>query len=346
MEIHNPRVTGSLNISGSQNINGTLAVAVAGATEFQVLQGGVTIGNAVADNHNVSGALRISGSLLINGTSYTAATSGTSGSGGSSGSSGSSGATGGTGTSGSSGSSGVSGTSGVSGGNGTSGTSVAVSGTSNTITKFTSATTIGNSAITDNGSNTVQVAGRAAVIATDWTIGGSYPEALTIIGTYASLCFRNSNANYKWLYHTDASGVMRWYGGGGYTNTTWTNYMSLDTSGNLSTVGDITAYSDRRIKENIVTITDGLSKVLKLRGVSYNRNDVENKINKIGVIAQEVLEVVPELVNEQEDGMYTVSYGNMSALFIESFKEQQAQIDRQQKEIDELKELVKQLINK
>ena len=100
MKIHNPRITGSLNTSGSQLVNGTLAVTVNGVTEFQVLESGVTIGNIINDNHNVTGALRISGSLFINETSYTAATSGTSGTGGTSGTNGTAGSGGTNGTAG------------------------------------------------------------------------------------------------------------------------------------------------------------------------------------------------------------------------------------------------------
>jgi len=111
------------------------------------------------------------------------------------------------------------------------------------------------------------------------------------------------------------------------------NRFQMDMSGNLTMSGDVTAYSDSRVKENIATIENALSKVLALRGVSYNRIDSDDKKTKIGVIAQETLTVVPEVVNQDNDGMYNVSYGNLAGLFIEAFKEQQ-------KEIEELKTLI------
>ena len=111
------------------------------------------------------------------------------------------------------------------------------------------------------------------------------------------------------------------------------NRWQLDMSGNMTVAGDVTAYSDARVKENIVTIENALSKVLALRGVSYNRIDSDDKKTKIGVIAQETLQVVPEVVNQDNDGMFNVSYGNLAGLFIEAFKEQQ-------KEIEELKTLI------
>jgi hypothetical protein len=111
------------------------------------------------------------------------------------------------------------------------------------------------------------------------------------------------------------------------------NRFQMDMSGNLTMSGDVTAYSDARVKENIATIENALNKVLALRGVSYNRIDSDDKKTKIGVIAQETLPIVPEVVNQDNDGMYNVSYGNLAGLFIEAIKEQQ-------KEIEELKTLI------
>ena len=121
---------------------------------------------------------------------------------------------------------------------------------------------------------------------------------------------------------------------------------NVSTQGSFTASGDVTAYSDIRVKENILTIDNALEKTLALRGVYYNRTDKEDKSQKIGVIAQEVQQVLPQLVQEQFDGMLGVSYGNMAGLFIEAIKEQQIQIESQKSEIDELKGLVQQLINR
>ena len=86
---------------------------------------------------------------------------------------------------------------------------------------------------------------------------------------------------------------------------------------------------------------------MKLRGVYYNRIDDETKSRKVGVIAQEINEVLPEVVEYAADvDEYGVSYGNITGLLIEAIKEQQQLITKQQSEIDELKEMVKQLLNK
>jgi hypothetical protein len=121
---------------------------------------------------------------------------------------------------------------------------------------------------------------------------------------------------------------------------------NVSTSGSFTASGDVTAFSDARVKENIVTIDNALEKTLALRGVYYNRTDKDDKSQKVGVIAQEIQQVLPQVVQEQPDGMLGVSYGNMAGLFIEAIKEQQAQIESQKSEIDELKDLVKQLINR
>ena len=103
-------------------------------------------------------------------------------------------------------------------------------------------------------------------------------------------------------------------------------------AGNFTATGDITAYSDSRVKENVTTIDNALDKVMSLRGVEYNKIGSEEK--SLGVIAQEIREVLPEVVKEQEDGMLSVAYGNITAVLIEALKEQQKQIDELKAQID------------
>jgi hypothetical protein len=119
----------------------------------------------------------------------------------------------------------------------------------------------------------------------------------------------------------------------------WGSYCNDD--GSWVSVSDITAYSDARTKENVITVNNALDKVLQLRGVYYNR--IGEAKTSLGVIAQEIQEVVPEIVKEQNDGILSVAYGNMAGLFIEAFKEQQAQIASQGAQITELLEIVKTL---
>jgi tetrahydromethanopterin S-methyltransferase subunit B len=139
-----------------------------------------------------------------------------------------------------------------------------------------------------------------------------------------------------------------WIGtsGGGYGAVRTGTYMTVSTGGTITATADVVAYSDRRVKENIETIENALDKVTKLRGVTYNRTDKEDKSQKIGVIAQEVQEVLPQVVHEQENGMLGVSYGNITAVLIEAIKEQNKEVQDLKNQIEELKQLVNKLINK
>ena len=116
------------------------------------------------------------------------------------------------------------------------------------------------------------------------------------------------------------------------------NRLVMDMSGNLTMAGNVTAYSDVRLKENIEVITDALDKVNQIRGVTFTRNDHEDKERRhAGVIAQEVELVLPEVVSTDNEGIKNVAYGNMVGLLIEAIKEQQKQIDELKIEISKLK---------
>jgi hypothetical protein len=103
------------------------------------------------------------------------------------------------------------------------------------------------------------------------------------------------------------------------------NKCKMDASGNLILNGDIFIYSDGRIKENVTTITSALDKVNELSGITYN---IINKPRRqIGVVAQEVEKVLPEVIKEEE-GVKTVAYPNMVGLLIEALKELNDRVDQ------------------
>ena len=140
-------------------------------------------------------------------------------------------------------------------------------------------------------------------------------------------------------YIENVSGYGWTWESGGSSSATGTVMMGLNSStGNLSVGGTVTANSDRRIKKNIVTIDNALDKVLKLRGVTFQRTDTEDDKVLMGVVAQEVEEVIPEVVSlgdpDDPDSIKSVSYGNMVGVLIEAIKEQQLQIDELRKQIE------------
>jgi Chaperone of endosialidase len=116
-------------------------------------------------------------------------------------------------------------------------------------------------------------------------------------------------------------------------------------------VNGTTYSSDERFKQNITTISSPLQKLLQINGVEYEMKTSEFPKNhfqlgrQIGLLAQNVEKIIPEAVGEK-DGYKGVDYARLVPLLIESIKEQQKQIELQQKQIDELKLLVQKLLNK
>jgi hypothetical protein len=152
--------------------------------------------------------------------------------------------------------------------------------------------------------------------------------------------------------------------GGLYNYTYWVYYWSVGNAclgvrtsstssayamyvdGGIYSTGNVVAYSDVRKKREIVTVDNALATVNKLRGVFYKRietNDDKVDTNKrqIGVIAQEVNEVLPEAVTYAKDvDEYGVQYGNMAGLFIEAIKELTSTVEKLNSKIEELEKKV------
>ena len=102
----------------------------------------------------------------------------------------------------------------------------------------------------------------------------------------------------------------------------------------VSTARDFNSSSDRNLKENIQVIQNPIEKVQSIQGVSFDWK--EYKQSSLGVIAQDVEKVLPELVSEN-DGKKAVNYNGLIGLLIEAVKEQQQQINTLRQEIEELK---------
>ena len=109
---------------------------------------------------------------------------------------------------------------------------------------------------------------------------------------------------------------------------TGTDTMFVD--GIISASGDIIAFasSDERLKDNIIPIDDALNKLNQIGGYEFDWNsDSEHSGHDVGVIAQEIEKVLPELVVDRKDGYKAVRYDKIVALLINAIKEQQLQID-------------------
>jgi hypothetical protein len=172
--------------------------------------------------------------------------------------------------------------------------------------------------------------------------GGWYDTYSAV--NYAMFDSSGNGGNYK-----ESSGSWHFYwsqtnGCLGVDGSTTSASYSMYVSGAIYATGDIVAFSDARLKENIYTIEDPLAKVLKLRGVNFNRIDDPDKKLQMGVIAQEVFEVVPEVVTHSEKTddkgnwgeEYGVNYGALVGVLIEAIKELNAKVDKQTARIEEL----------
>jgi len=158
--------------------------------------------------------------------------------------------------------------------------------------------------------------------------------------TYGGRVNGETSSDYN-MYFKMTSGTNRGFVFRNNTN----NVAGIDSAGNGRFEGDVIAYasSDRRYKDNLVTIGNATEKVKQLSGYEFTWNNKQTvypeNTKDIGVVAQEVEKVLPELVTTRESGYKAVKYDKLTALLIEAVKEQQ-------KQIDELKDLVMNLKNK
>ncbi|CAM0097927.1 long tail fiber protein distal subunit [Vibrio phage K567] len=139
--------------------------------------------------------------------------------------------------------------------------------------------------------------------------------------------------------YTDLNdGIGNWY-----IRDASTTRFTFDDAGHFTATGNVTAYSDIRLKSNIERIENPLEKVLQLNGYVYDKKrslHEDETSRETGVIAQEVEAVLPEAVRvdeNDEDGIKSVAYGNLSGLLIESIKELNEKVETLQSEVHELK---------
>jgi hypothetical protein len=97
-----------------------------------------------------------------------------------------------------------------------------------------------------------------------------------------------------------------------------------------------------RYKTNLKTVPNALEKVLNLRGVYFNwKKDQYPDLNfeadrQIGFVAQELKEILPEVVSQGTDGFYSVDYGKLTPLLVEAIKEQQKTIQSLEEKLEKL----------
>ena len=152
-----------------------------------------------------------------------------------------------------------------------------------------------------------------------------FNDAQAGTGQMAAIKFNSSDEKLKFFVNDEIAQRMVIDTSGNVGINAVSPGYKLDVTGTIRATGDIIAFSDVRVKENIKTIKSSLDKVSKLRGVEFNKIGEDEK--SIGVIAQEIEKVIPEVVKTDDEGMKSVAYGNISGLLIEAIKELKAEID-------------------
>jgi len=169
---------------------------------------------------------------------------------------------------------------------------------------------------TGNGSFTVDCADDIVLDADGGTI--VFKDGGTEIG-FLSL----DNSGFFDIFSSVSDNDLRIRGNDGGSTI---NALTFDMSdaGAATFNNNVTAFSDERLKDNIETLEDGLDKVEQLRGVTYTRDGREN----IGVIAQEIEKILPEIVKTADDEMGTksVDYSRITAVLIEAVKDLSARV--------------------
>ena len=114
-------------------------------------------------------------------------------------------------------------------------------------------------------------------------------------------------------------------GGSGITALT----LDMSGAGAATFNNDVTAFSDKRLKTDIKNIDNALSKVMKMQGVYYKRNDVDDAKEQVGVLAQDMEEILPQVVLTADDEIKTksVDYGKICSVLIEAIKDLKQQVD-------------------
>jgi hypothetical protein len=188
---------------------------------------------------------------------------------------------------------------------------------------FQSASTYSASAAVIDNEQTTNI---TAASASAW---GAFQSASAYSASAATVAITNANSAAGAFASASAysASAVTTYAKLAVANTFTANQII---SGSLTVTGDVVAFStsDERLKDNIQLISNPIQKVNELRGVEFDWKDGMPKAGQrdYGVIAQDVIKVMPELVNQRQDGYYAVDYDKIVGLLIEVVKEQEKRI--------------------
>ena len=310
--------SGGVAVAGNSTVTGTLGVS----NTLTVSSGGLIVsagGAAITGNSSVTGTFGVSSTLTASNSLIVSAGGATITAGGLTVSAGGAAITG---------NSSVTGTFGVSS-TLTASNGLTVSAGGATITGNSSVTGTLSASSTLTASNGLTVSAGGASITGNSSVTGTFGVSSTLNVTGASTLTGNVTIQSSTSERTITLGSSGGYFYGSATQIGWkdsggTAKVYWDTSGNLTAAANVTAYSDARLKTNVATITNALEMVNKMRGVYYDRVDTGEA--GVGVIAQEMQTVLPQVVKENDDAL-SVAYGNIIGVLIEAIKELSAKLE-------------------
>jgi hypothetical protein len=339
---------GTTGATGAQGVQGTIGTTGAQGTI------GTTGAQGATGATGAQGATGATGAQGATGATGAQGTVGTTGAQGTIGTTGAQGTTGTTGAQGTVGTTGAQGTIGTTGAQGTTGATGASAG----ITSYTNVAD--NRVITSVNSSTINAETNLTFDGSTLTVSGNTANKVSVVGSGSAAnftLFSIDGANGRLFEVTDdlsdslfsvntiaglpvieafANNTVRMGQFGQQALFVSASSVGmgnevpaykLDVTGTIRASADVIAFSDARVKTDVITIENALDKVKALRGVTYIRVDTEDKSRKMGVIAQETEKVLPEVVQQDDNGRYSVAYGNIVGVLIEAIKEQQLQIE-------------------
>jgi hypothetical protein len=204
------------------------------------------------------------------------------------------------------------------------------------------------------------VLGRTTAEGTNVGVGTTSPahtldlQTNSVFGGKVQLRLHETANDYARMRFTNTITASNWEIAG-YPNTTNNtsqlnfffsglgDVLSLRGDGNATLAGTLTQLSDARLKKNILPIRSSLSKLVQLHGYQYQwRDENKDQSPQLGVLAQEVKKLFPELVKTDEKGLMSVNYSGLVPVLIDAVKQQQQTIESLEKRLATLEQKIRQ----
>ena len=162
-----------------------------------------------------------------------------------------------------------------------------------------------------------------------WGTAGTVGAGDYALGIENSNMWFNTGGGFKWYVGSAVKTVMDSNGNVGIGTTSPTQRLQVGTSGDgtVALANAWNTFSDIRLKRDLTVIPDALDKLLELHGYYYFWKDGSDQTRQVGVVAQEVEKILPELVRTGSDGIKTVDYPKLTAVLIEGTKQLKAEKD-------------------